>query len=176
MSAIAERAGINQSSAYYWFSSKEVILATLAEDNRASLKVAREAVDLSGSAAERLYRVIHADIEQMISAALPYYELERAAAANPESFAGFAEDYMELQRLVAILVAQGVTAGEFPPLSPEHGARAVLALNEGLQHRHDRSIGTAADLAHLGADLALRMLAADAKAGARARLAYEDRQ
>lgn len=173
MSAIAERAGINQSSAYYWFAGKEAVLAALAEDNRASLKVAREQAAADAPAADRLYRVVRADIAQMLTVALPFHELERAATASPEDFPSFAADYAELRRLLAVVIASGVASGEFPAVSPQSGADAVFALAEGLALRHYGAADRAGDVAHLGAEMAVRMMTSSPVPAARARLAVE---
>lgn len=174
MSAIAQAAGISQSSAYYWFSGKEAVLAAMAEDNRASLKVAREQSVRDAPASHRLYQVVYADITQMLGVTLPFYELERAAESSPEAFPSFTEDYAELRRLLATIIADGIASGEFTSTTAEHGASAVLALSEGLQHRHGPAVGPAAEeAAHLGADMAVRMLTAGPEASAGARLAFE---
>jgi AcrR family transcriptional regulator len=137
MTEIARSAGLRQSSLYYWFARKELILQTLLEENRSSLALAAVLEAAPGAAAPRLYAVLHADVLQLCSAPLDFYEFERVARLQPQNFGAFFDDYAELHRLVESLVRQGVDAGEFDTVDPADAATAALGLNEGLQ-RHYR--------------------------------------
>ena len=137
MSEIARSAGLRQSSLYYWFARKENILQSLLEENRSSLALATALEAQPGAAAPRLYAVLHADVVQLCSAPLDFYEFERVARSQPQNFGAFFDDYAALHRLTASIVQQGVAAGEFRTVDAADAATAALGLNEGLQ-RHYR--------------------------------------
>ena len=163
MSEIARRAGLRQSSLYYWFARKEHILQALLEENRGSLEMAKALEAAPGPAAARLYAVLHTDTMQLCSAPLDFYEFERVARSQPQNFGAFFDDYASLHRLTASIVRQGVESGEFRADDPESAATAALGLNEGLQRHHRQPLPglrpyTAEQVSELSADTSLAAL------------------
>lgn len=163
MSEIARSAGLRQSSLYYWFARKELILQTLLEDNRTSLALAAVLEARPGPVAPRLYAVLHADVLQLCRAPLDFYEFERVARQQPQNFGAFFDDYTELLRLTESLVRQGVAAGEFDGVDPADTATAALGLNEGLQRHYRQPLPgvrsyTADQVCRLSADTTLTRL------------------
>lgn len=175
MTEIARSAGLRQSSLYYWFARKELILQTLLEENRSSLALATVLEAQPGPVAPRLYAVLHADVLQLCSAPLDFYEFERVARLQPQNFGAFFDDYAQLHRLIESLVRQGVDAGEFEAVNPADTATAALGLNEGLQRHYRLPLPgvlsySADDVCRLSADTTLTRLLAhrDDLAGVRA--------
>ncbi|WP_319017961.1 TetR/AcrR family transcriptional regulator [Mycolicibacterium baixiangningiae] len=139
MDAIAERAGLGQSSLYYWFRSKDEILRGIMNQNRVSLEAARVLSQRDEAAAVRLYIVLYQDVVQMCTAPLNFYDLEEAAKKQPEVFGDFQDDYDELSARLRSIIEEGVASGEFIEVSPEEFARTALSLNEGSQYRFHAS-------------------------------------
>ncbi|MGE2834896.1 TetR/AcrR family transcriptional regulator [Mycobacterium sp. SMC-4] len=136
MDAIARRAGLGQSSLYYWFKSKDEILRGIMNQNRVSLEAARVLSHRTEPAAVRLYIVLYQDVVQMCTAPLNFYDLEEAAKKQPEVFSDFQDDYDELFARLRDIIAEGVVSGEFIDVSPAEFARTALSLNEGSQYRY----------------------------------------
>ncbi|MGE2712670.1 TetR/AcrR family transcriptional regulator [Mycolicibacterium litorale] len=155
MDAIAERAGLGQSSLYYWFRSKDEILRGIMNQNRVSLEAARVLSPRDESAAVRLYIVLYQDVVQMCTAPLNFYDLEEAAKKQPDVFADFQGDYDELSVRLRSIIEKGIVAGEFVDVSPEEFARTALSLNEGSQYRFHAN-GQGRDDLHGYADAAAR--------------------
>ncbi|WP_422391353.1 TetR/AcrR family transcriptional regulator [Arthrobacter sp. N1] len=163
MSEIARSAGLRQSSVYYWFARKEHILQALLEENRGSLQVAEALEPAPGSAAARLYAVLHADAVQLCASPLDFYEFERVARSQPQNFGAFFEDYGDLHRLASSIIRQGMDAGELRDVDPEAAATAALSLNEGLQRHYRQPLPglrtyTSDDVSALSADTTLASL------------------
>lgn len=155
MDAIAERAGLGQSSLYYWFRSKDEILRGIMNQNRVSLEAARALDKRAEPAAVRLYIVLYQDVVQMCTAPLNFYDLEEAAKKQPDVFGDFQDDYDELSARLQSIIAAGVHSGEFIDVSPEEFARTALSLNEGSQYRFHAQ-GRGRDDLHGFADAAAR--------------------
>lgn len=135
ISEIAQSVGLRQSSMYYYYRSKEEILAAVMEKNRESLKHGQRLTTHSGPAAPRLYAFSFIDLRQLCTAPLDFYELETSAVAQPQVFEGFEADYASLRGVVEQLIGQGVKTGELRTPNPERAALMLLAGNEGAQHR-----------------------------------------
>jgi AcrR family transcriptional regulator len=133
---IATEAGLQQSSIYYWFSSKEQILQATLALNRAALDFAVELLAEATPASEKLYRLLWYDTLQLCLSPFDFNEIERLAEAQPADFADFWRDYGKLHGHVLDLINEGITTGEFRPGDPELAATTALCLNEGLQKRY----------------------------------------
>lgn len=155
MGAIAERAGLGQSSLYYWFKSKDEILREIMDQNRASLEAARALSRHDSPAAVRLYIVLYRDVIQMCTAPLNFYDLEEAAKQQPEVFRDFQDDYDELSARLSSIIEAGAASGEFIDVAPAEFARTALSLNEGSQYRFHAQ-GKGRDELHAFADAAAR--------------------
>jgi TetR/AcrR family transcriptional regulator len=172
MSEIAKSVGLGQSSVYYWFRSKEDLLRALAGANRESLDVARRLAAMSTPPPEHLYAVLYVDVLQMCHGALDFYDLERAAHAQPEFFAEILADYGRLRTELEAIVAAGMRSGDLVAGDARTATAACLAQTEGMQHRFrtpapddDAQRGPAlrdpATTARLAASTAVRALLAD---------------
>jgi TetR/AcrR family transcriptional regulator len=133
---IATAAGLQQSSIYYWFSSKEQILQATLALNRKALDFAVNLLAEPAPASEKLYRLLRYDTLQLCLSPFDFNEIERLAEAQPADFADFWSDYKKLHRYVLDLVEEGITTGEFHRCDPELAATTALCLNEGIQKRY----------------------------------------
>lgn len=133
---IAAKAGLQQSSIYYWFSSKEQILQATLGVNRKALNFADDVIVGSEPVAVKLYRLLHYDTHELCISSLDFNEVERLAESRSEEFSDFWRDYASLHQHVCALIDEGVVAGEFECADSELAASAALCLNEGFQKRY----------------------------------------
>ncbi|MDQ6615193.1 MAG: TetR/AcrR family transcriptional regulator [Actinomycetota bacterium] len=144
MSDIARAAGLQQSSLYYWFRKKELILQATLAVNRVPLEFINRIGARSGSPALKLYRLVRFDTRQLCRAPCDVNELERLAEGQPDVFAGFWEDRQRLHDWVVTLVGAAVEEGQFVACDPDLVAVSVLSFDEGIQKRfrHQDQHGT----------------------------------
>lgn len=135
ISEIAQSVGLRQSSMYYYFKSKEEILAAVMEKNRESLHHGERLLRADGPVAPRLYAFCVIDVRQLCTAPLDFYELETSASAQPQVFEGFDDDYLSLRKVAEALIAAGVESGELRSKDAHRSALMMLANHEGAQHR-----------------------------------------
>jgi len=171
MTQVARAVGLGQSSMYYWFRSKEDLLKALVSANRESLDVAERMGAGDAPAAVRLYAVLYADVLQMCDGALDFYDLERAARAQPDVFAEVMDNYARLGEELERIVEAGVGEGALVAADARLAVVACLAQTEGAQHRfrtptpdasgRSAALVTSRDAARLAAAAAVRGLLAD---------------
>jgi AcrR family transcriptional regulator len=135
MAEIARRSGLQQSSMYYYFGSKEQILeAVVSEANRASLELVERIRDDPAPAVVQLYRMIRADVAALC--ALPYdlNEIHRLAARDAKTFARYWRERTRLERAVTDVIDAGIDAGELRAVDPELTAVTILSNDEATQN------------------------------------------
>ncbi|CCH89113.1 Putative HTH-type transcriptional regulator [Modestobacter italicus] len=133
---IASAAGLQQSSFYYYFRSKEEILHATLALNRQALAFADDLAERPESAAVRLYELLRYDTLQLCISPFDFNEIERLAEAQPADFVDFWRDYQKLHEHVQALINAGIQLGDFNPCDAELAATAALCLNEGVQKRY----------------------------------------
>jgi TetR/AcrR family transcriptional regulator len=136
MSQIARAAGLNQSSIYYWFSSKERLLDELLMQHRITLRFAGDIEGQDAGAAVRLYAVVYNDARNLCELPIDFYELETAALDSRDCFQEFFSTYRGLREIIERIVERGVDSGEFVPVDPWNAAMMIMVGDEGLQHRY----------------------------------------
>jgi len=135
MAEIAEAAGLQQSSIYYWFGSKADILASiLASVNRVPLAIVERELAAEGPVAERLHRLLREDVLTLCGFPFDINEIHRLATRQPEAFAGYWDERRRLDRELERLVAEGVANGELRDVDPGITARMLLATDEATQN------------------------------------------
>jgi len=92
MSDIARAAGLQQSSLYYWFRRKEMILQATLEVNRLPVEFLETLRTEEGPAALQLYRLLRFDTYQLCMSPFDVNEVERQAEQQRDVFAGYWED------------------------------------------------------------------------------------
>ncbi len=134
MSAIARAVGIDQSSLYYWFSSKDDLLEAMLEQSNLSMRfvdVAEPGVDV----AAYLYALSYRDTYNLCTMPVDYFELEQAATRNRERFEGFFAKYRQFAQAINLAIEEGCTQGKLICDDSEVGALSFLLIDEGVQHR-----------------------------------------
>jgi AcrR family transcriptional regulator len=152
MSDIARAAGLQQSSLYYWFRRKELVLQATFAVNRVPLDFINRIGAQSGSPALKLYRLIRFDTLQLCQSPCDVNELERLAEGQPELFASFWEDRQRLHDWIVTLVTAGIEEGQFAAADAELVALSVLSFDEGIQkrfrHQGEHRLGSASPFRH----------------------------
>lgn len=150
MAQIAAAAGLGQSSLYYYFRRKELILQAAFSVNRAPLQFLEKIRVDPGGPALRLYRLIRFDVTQLCLAPCDVNEVWRISLVQPELFADFWDDRRELHRRVERLIRRGIADESFAEVDVRLAALSLLSANEGAQNwwrlRDERRLdGRAAD-------------------------------
>ena len=162
MAQIAERAGLKQSSIYYWFRSKSDILASILERvNRIPLEIVERERAADGPVAERLLRVVRQDVLALCGFPFDINEIHRLARHAPEEFAAYWLERDRLDDEVEALIAEGIASGELRAVDARLAARTLLAGDEATQNwfrSTDPGEYRAEEVADFVADLALRAL------------------
>jgi AcrR family transcriptional regulator len=164
MAQIAELAGLQQSSIYYWFRSKADILGSILERvNRIPLTIVERERAASGPVAPRLYRLVREDVLALCGFPFDINEIHRLAQRNPEDFAAYWDERRHLDDEVEALVAEGQATGELRAVDPRMAARTLLANDEATQNwfRGGGADTTAEALADHVAESAVRGLLVD---------------
>jgi AcrR family transcriptional regulator len=136
MSDIARAVGLQQSSLYYWFRRKELILQEALVVNRAPLDFIGRVGAGSGSPALKLYRLLRYDTRQLALSPIDFNEIERIAENQQDEFVEFWRDYTRLHEWVASLVRAAIDEGLFITCDPAETATGLLCFNEGVQKRY----------------------------------------
>lgn len=164
MAQIAERAGLQQSSIYYWFRSKAEILGSILERvNRIPLAIVERERAAAGPVAGRLYRLVREDVLALCGFPFDINEIHRLAQRSPDDFVAYWDERRRLDDEVEALVLEGQAAGELRDVDSLLAARTLLASDEATQNwfRADRSGRSAEQLADYVAAVALRSLLAE---------------
>jgi AcrR family transcriptional regulator len=135
MSDIARAAGLQQSSLYYWFRRKELILQATFALNRVPLEFINRIGARSGSPALKLFRLIRFDTLQLCLSPCDLNEIEGMAEQHPEVFSDFWTDRQRLHDWVVTLVNVGIEEGQFVECDTELMAISLLSFDDGIQKR-----------------------------------------
>jgi TetR/AcrR family transcriptional regulator len=135
MSEIAEGAGLQQSSIYYYFRNKEEILGEIvATVNRVPLAhLARIDVE-GGSPGLRLFRLVRFDVVTLCAFPYDINEVHRISAQAPVAFAEYWAERQALNDGVERIVAEGVAEEELRPVDARLAALTILANDEAVQN------------------------------------------
>lgn len=135
MAEIARRSGLQQSSLYYYFKSKEQVLgAVVVEANRAPLQLVERIRADGGSPVTQLYRMIRADVAALCGLPYDLNELHRVAARDASMFNRYWKERHRLEAALAEVVQEGVDAGELLPIDAHLAALTILSNDEGTQN------------------------------------------
>jgi TetR/AcrR family transcriptional regulator len=135
MSQIAEGAGLQQSSIYYYVRNKEEILGEIvATVNRLPLAFLARVDAEGGSPAVRLFRLIRFDVRTLCAFPYDINEIHRTSAEDPDTFREYWAERQALNDGVEKLIRTGIDAGELLDVDPRLTALTVLADDEGVQN------------------------------------------
>jgi TetR/AcrR family transcriptional regulator len=159
MAQIARAAGLQQSSLYYYFRSKEEILATIvAKANVVPLELLRRVRDEPLEAAARLWRFIAGDVVALCALPFDINEVHRYAARDRQRFASYWTERRTLQASLAAIVRDGIADGSLRDMNPRLVALTLMSNDEAVQNwfRHDtRPIRDPERIGEAVADLAV---------------------
>ncbi|AUX34193.1 MULTISPECIES: TetR/AcrR family transcriptional regulator [Sorangium] len=135
MLEIAQAAGLRQSSLYYWFRRKELIVAEILQQvNRLPLSYARRLEASGGAADVQLWRFVRFDVETVCGFPLEITEIHRFSERDPEAFATYWAERRALTEAVAAMIGRGVGEGTFREVDAYLCALTVLAQDESVQN------------------------------------------
>lgn len=140
MAQIATGAGLQQSSVYYYFRSKQEILAALvAKANVVPLELVRQVRGEAQPPAVRLYRFVRGDVVALCRMPFDINEVHRAAARDRERFATYWKERRTLQATLAGIVKEGIADGSLRAVHPRLVALTLMSNDEAVQNwfRHD---------------------------------------
>ena len=135
ISEIARQIGLDQSSIYYWFPSKEAILESIYDANRAISVLQRIQEDVNDRAVQ-LYMLIVYDVMRKCELPFDFVELESLVHDHPEKYTGFLEGYREYFQAMEKVITLGIEEGIFNECSVDEQVVTILSINEGLQHHY----------------------------------------
>jgi len=179
MSRLAGDVGLKQSSLYYYFRSREEVVAALvARANVVPLELVATITADGGSEPAQLHRFIRGDVEALCALPFDIGEIHRVAARERGRFADYWTERARLERHLAAIVRRGIAAGTLRKVEPTFVALTIMSNDEGVQNwfrlgtrRRPSEIGRAmADLVVtglLGDGVRIETVAAEAAALAR---------
>ncbi len=159
MARLAAEAGLGQSSLYYYYRSKDDVLAALvARANVVPLDLIERLSSRDASPAAKLLAFVCGDVEALCGLPFDINEVHRIAARDRDRFADYWTERARLERRLAAIVRQGMAVGELRPLDARLVALTIMSSDEGVQNwyrlgtsRRPRDIGRAiADLTVAG--------------------------
>jgi TetR/AcrR family transcriptional regulator len=135
MARLAAEVGLGQSSLYYYFRSREEVVAALvARANVVPLALIDAITADAGSVPSKLYRFVVGDVEALCALSFDINEIHRIAARERERFADYWRERRQLERRLGALVRTGVDAGELREVDPHVTALTIMANDEGTQN------------------------------------------
>jgi TetR/AcrR family transcriptional regulator len=133
MGDIAEAAGLQGPSLYYWFKRKDLILQAIFSVDRAPLEfIERIGPRERQLSAVTLYRLIRFDAYQLCLSPCDVNEVARLAS-EPGLFPEFWTYRHRLHEWVSRLIRSGIADGVFVEVDPELVSWGVLASDAGVQ-------------------------------------------
>jgi AcrR family transcriptional regulator len=135
MADIADAAGLQVSSLYYYFRSKHEILETIVgEVNRLPRAALAEARATYEDPATALHAFIRSDAAVLCRFPFDINEIHRLAGDDGSDFARYWAERQQLHDGVEDLVAVGVAAGVLVDVDPQLTALTILAGDEAAQN------------------------------------------
>jgi AcrR family transcriptional regulator len=135
MARLANEVGLKQSSLYYYFRSRdEVVAALVAKANVVPLQLAVQLARADASAPARLLAFVRGDVVALCNLPLDIGEIHRIATRDREQFADYWKGRRRLERLLGGILSEGVSAGDFRPVEPKLTALLIMGNDEGVQN------------------------------------------
>jgi TetR/AcrR family transcriptional regulator len=135
MARIAAEAGLAQSSLYYYFHSKEEVLAAIvARANVVPLELVARIDAEGGPAAVRLYRFVRGDVAALCRLPFDINEVHRYSARDRQRFDQYWNERRMLRRRIAAIVRDGTGDMTLRHVDPALAALTVLSNDEAVQN------------------------------------------
>jgi AcrR family transcriptional regulator len=154
MARLAAEAGLGQSSLYYYFRSREEVVAALvAEANVVPLALLAAVSAGTDSVASKLHRFVRGDVMALCELPFDINEIHRIAGRERDRFTLYWKERASLERRLAALLRAGIAAEELRAVDARLATLTILANDEGTQNwlrlKPGRSSEAAAALADL---------------------------
>jgi TetR/AcrR family transcriptional regulator len=135
MLEIAEQSGLGQSSLYYWYRRKELIVAELLQQvNRLPLAFAKQLENEGDAADVQLYRLIQFDVRTVCEFPLEITEVHRMSRRERSAFETYWKERRELTTTIERLIERGIVDGVFRPVDAYLCALTIIAQDESVQN------------------------------------------
>jgi TetR/AcrR family transcriptional regulator len=135
MLEIAQQSGLGQSSLYYWYRRKELIVAELLQQvNRLPLAFARQLESEGEGADVQLYRLVEFDVRTVCEFPLEITEVHRFSRRERTAFDTYWRERGELTGTLERLVVRGIEEEAFRRVDPYLCALTIIAQDESVQN------------------------------------------
>jgi TetR/AcrR family transcriptional regulator len=135
MARIAAGAGLGPSSLYYYFRSRdEIVAALVGRANVVPLDLIERVTKTEGSIASKLFRFVQGDVEALCALPFDINEVHRIAARDKVRFDGYWKERARLERKLAALLRSGIAAGELRAVDAGLAAVTIMGNDEGVQN------------------------------------------
>ena len=135
MAEIAQQSGLVQSSLYYWFRRKELIVAELLQQiNRLPLAYARQLEQRGEEPDLQLYRLVRFDVRNVCDFPLEITEVHRFSQRERAAFDTYRRERRELTATLDALIKAGIERGLFRPVDAYLCALTIIAQDESVQN------------------------------------------
>jgi TetR/AcrR family transcriptional regulator len=135
MSRIATEAGLGASSLYYYFRSRdEIVAALVARANVVPLDLIERITKAEGSIASKLFRFVKGDVEALCALPFDINEVHRIAARDKVRFDDYWKERARLERKLAALLRTGSATGELRSVDEALVAVTIMSNDEGVQN------------------------------------------
>jgi TetR/AcrR family transcriptional regulator len=135
MLEIAQQSGLVQSSLYYWFRRKELIVAELLQQiNRLPLAYAKELEQTGEQAGLQLYRLVRFDVRNVCDFPLEITEVHRFSGRDRAAFETYWRERRALTATIERLIRAGIEQHVFRQVDAYLCALTVIAQDESVQN------------------------------------------
>ena len=135
VSEIAHEVGMDQSSIYYWFPSKEAILEHVCDPNR-SLSALDHIMNDIDDRVVQLYMLISYDVVRKCNLPFDFIEFEGLIYDHRDRFEGFLARYREFYQAFERTISRGIEEGVFNDCLVDEQVVTILSITEGIQHHY----------------------------------------
>ncbi len=136
MQEIAQEAGLSIGGVYWYYKSKDEIIAALLQQNAANIAaILGQLAQAAGTARERFilfFDQILAATEEIAGLYLTGVKLYAMTSRDPQMQRAMAEIGALYMQGLSALIQQGIDSGEFRPVDANEAAEALLGLYEGM--------------------------------------------
>jgi AcrR family transcriptional regulator len=135
MSRIAAASGLGPSSLYYYFRSRdEIVAALVARANVVPLDLIDRITDDDDSIPSKLLRFVAGDVEALCALPFDINEVHRIAARDRKRFAAYWKERTRLERKLAALIRDGIEVGDLRAVDAPLVALTIMSNDEGVQN------------------------------------------
>jgi TetR/AcrR family transcriptional regulator len=135
MARLAAEVGLGQSSVYYYFASRDdVVAALVARANVVSLDLVDAVAASDAPPPVKLLQFVRGDVEALCALPFDINEVHRIAARDRRRFSRYWRERDHLADRLGAIVRAGMADGTFRTVDPALTALTVMANDEGVQN------------------------------------------